>query len=619
MVSDMKNLHNPTLSYGAFACRLEGFDDPFSTMHALVEYLRTLSTSEAKAESTSPDLEKLKAIAEESGRYQVNVHQQDDGTVVFALDDTSSPLVADPIIAPPAPSSDVDSLPEDAVDQNSEDGVADKLSRIREAVIKRNSAGFVEDPEAEDIISDPLLDDAETSVATTEPDIGAEAPLTLPDTSELDHIADDEDLDPDIEDVAADAADNLANEVIEDDAVTGAFADGVTDDVVEDDVTRDIAEDGVAEDCMTDDDTTTAQAEDEADENKDGPDAVETPPHIVGADPQIKENIRKLFTPENDSIEFHAENEETSDHMDDMTSEPHRGHHSPAPDNSGALDDIASMLESIAASLNNPQTDTKADDSASSTRPDATEDTGLRQALARATQETQPHASADDTDIPEDAVNIFDDSDVSVVRLLNETDREMAKGEHTRRHNSIQLLKAAADVFRGEKSDRNKLENAHDGAQAYKEDLARAVHHGHDDEDHERPLPPLMLASEQRVDVSPLVLGSSSDAPRLEDDALSEGVDLEPEYAKAPSEIVVRFAEYAQHSGEKTLPALFEAAIAFLTNIGKQPAASRLQIMQLASVALGKDVSEEETLRALGELLHEDKIIKVKRDHFSLS
>lgn len=110
-----------TFSHGAFSCSLEGFDDPFETMKAIVEYFRALSVDDSfpKIGSPMPAAELLARIASEgvlgrvegltkAGRLVLRVAPVaglDSGSAMesVAMPFATTPAKAEPVVTPPAP------------------------------------------------------------------------------------------------------------------------------------------------------------------------------------------------------------------------------------------------------------------------------------------------------------------------------------------------------------------------------------------------------------------------------------------------------------------------------------------------------------------------------------
>jgi hypothetical protein len=218
--------------------------------------------------------------------------------------------------------------------------------------------------------------------------------------------------------------------------------------------------------------------------------------------------------------------------------------------------------------------------------------------------------------------------EASVDRLLAETNSQLESTEMNRRRSAIAHLKAAVAAARadkvapeaGAKSDEGGIGSAID---KFREDLARVVRPRRPVDDGQprtmRRMPPLMLVSEQRVDVAEA-------APRSHD-ALAGTV--------RPRRVTTRevssdeneeassggFAVFAESMGARDLPDMLEAAAAYTAFVEGRPSFSRPQLMQMMRVADGTDdeFSREEQLRSFGLLLRQGRIQKLKRGQFTVA
>lgn len=220
--------------------------------------------------------------------------------------------------------------------------------------------------------------------------------------------------------------------------------------------------------------------------------------------------------------------------------------------------------------------------------------------------------------------------DASVDRLLAATNSQLESTEVNRRRSAIAHLKAAVAAARADRRTEEPAEPEEDtGGSAidkFREDLARVVRPRRPvDQDQPRPtrrLPPLMLVSEQRIDVG-LPPARNEDAvsgpvrPRrvmtrdVGDDGMEGAADVAPG----------GFADFAESMGARDLPDMIEAAAAYTAFVEGRPSFSRPQLMQMMRAGDSDDAgfSREEQLRSFGLLLRQGRIQKLKRGQFTVA
>jgi hypothetical protein len=164
---------------------------------------------------------------------------------------------------------------------------------------------------------------------------------------------------------------------------------------------------------------------------------------------------------------------------------------------------------------------------------------------------------------------------------------------------------------------------------AYRDDLAHAVRTNRTEDrprTEPRRLPPLVLVSEQRVDLDRITQDAETQSephgsvlPRR---IVSEGTLRMQEDDEADNIFSESgsFSEFAREMGATELPDLLEAAAAYYHYVEGQPHFSRPQIMNaVATLNDSGDFSREEGLRSFGILLRRGKIRKIRRGQFEIA
>ncbi|WP_226553066.1 hypothetical protein [Celeribacter naphthalenivorans] len=543
--------------------------------------------------------------------------------------------------------------------------IADKLERIRAAVAQRNQADFVEDqndamnfsaPLAQEPEEDSVEEAEELIESIVEDDIIAEAPVevTLDEISvetiedEVLEITEAPVIEETVEEIEAEELSSIAApfqeaaailaemnaEIAAEDQgetaevepleVEAAEAETIALEEIEDD-----ADEAVADEDETLGNVLSSLTEETAEEEAPVLDA-DTELHEM--DPNLAADIAEATRPEEDAAE---EEEAANDPLRRVRARVVKMRRADFEAQADAdSEDTAETDDDFAAKLRR--------ELGSSTLDAEDEDDLMRElaevaAIGAETDETEEaeveedtalFSDSDDEDDGADAANVFDASDASMSRLMDETDREMAKGENTRRRNAIQHLKAAVGAIRAEKAGKGETIEE-DEAQDYKEDLARVVRPSRPEGTHQirRQLPPLMLVSEQRIDTPTEVPGGANITPvrprRVSRTALAvqetESFDEADAIASEAPETGTSFAEFAETLGAESLPELLEAATAFSNFVQGRETVTRPQIMHLAQEAMPEGMPVEERLRSFGQLLRQGKIRKLSRGQFAVA
>ena len=633
-----------TVSYGTFACTLEGFDDSFDTMKAIAEYFRDLAADDRYfgAEPPTPDAEMLARIAENEIARRVEARMESSGIVLRAAALAASenraaepvaeepqavaPSVA-PVMPPPVETPEVvgEVAPQPAPAPAMSESVAAKLQRIR-AVVGKSSTGesdYIEDIHAsepeEDFDLGSVIDAteevpaqvapmdvsiAETEVTFDEPEdtIGEDAPAAEPVAQQSAPVAD----------VASpqEAAPLRRTRVIRlkrsefDRALNNGTIEAVADKADEDVVAAALAatptEEPVEEVQDWADDTTA----NDYDETYDDADIVEASimAKLAAAEVEANEAEANQFDLASldgaDDIDFDADSSLSDEEEADLLREL------------SALDDDeddfdADEIESQNAFVMEDDYEDEDEEPVADARADQ---------RARALLDREPEADARD-----------------MSRILDRTDEQLRAPETDLRRRTLSHLKAAVAATEAARRMGEPVKSKEDEETDFRSDLSavvrptrptaggvlpRRAERGDDQPRTERPRPaPLKLVAAQRVDLAPEEAAPARPvAPVRPRRVATESVStIDARDAES-------FADYVEEMGAHSLPDLLEAAAAYTSFVEGHEEFSRPHVMKkVREVLQDDDFNREDGLRVFGTLLREGRISKVRNGRFQVA
>lgn len=661
-----------TVSYGTFSCTLEGFEDSFDTMKAIAEYFRDLAADDRYfgAEPPQPDAEMLARIAQREIARQVEARREGSGFVLRAAETVPAPMAAAPVAAPAvAPAAAVSPVVEESAAEEIAETAAATLAEAEapmiapaaaEAIAPAIDEALPEEPE--DILAgtSPTEDAVAAFMATAEPveDIEedeapelvaepvAEAPVASPDSiaAKLQRIravvsrnekatpASPETYDEEPQsgaDFIAQAARDIAAALDED-------QDDHEDELLE---IEDHAE--AAPLVLTGELPATEEAEhhdevalfadlDSAPHEEDA--AAETPENIlVEDDEQPHARVIKIKRAEleaalaagdleevDDDEDADIELEVEDDEEDEATAEDHiavalkhpRAPAQPLPPGTLSPEDEADLLRELAeveAELRGDHADLDEEEPEVETPAEAhheVEEEPVAEIAAPAAAEPAQQAHSD------------------LSRLMAAADARLEDPETASTRETYSHLRAAVAATEAENSATG-LAPRHPDADAYRDDLARAVQPRRpvvtggsrrprgDDDGAPRPAP-LKLVAEQRVDdMAPAAARPGPIHPRR-----VAAAHETPRPVETPSG---GFAQFAHEMGATELPALLEAAAAYMQFVEGREQFTRPQLIHKAREASVEEFNREDGLRSFGVLLREGKIVKKDPGRFVAS
>jgi len=573
-----------TVSYGAFSCTLDGFDDPFTTMKAITEYFRVLAEEDRYfgAEPATPDSEMLKEIAQRNNSRRIDAEVDQSGVILrqdntvgseSGQDTLVEPVVASVQAEKPAIKSAIAAdgtlkilnadQPAPVQTDDDIDTVSEKLERIRAVVAKSGTTtganGYSEDEHADEFFAKPSdITDTPASV-----------------------------------DIAKAEAARLAEE-----AKAKAEAEKA-------EAAR------LAEEAKAKAEAEKAEAARLAEEAKAKAEAEKAEAARLAEEAKAKVEAEK------------AEAARLAEEAADAEAE------------------VAATIAEQEAQAALKEIETKSSETVfASDDFEAALTTELSDTLvAEDKPSAEPQEVAEETEVAEAApvkrrslleVAGIDDSAAQMDRILGDTNDKMGDEASRRRHDALAHLKAAVAATKAEEATAGKQTTV-DGSTQYRDDLAKVVRPVTGpvaatstdkpvkaEGSNSRPAP-LVLVSEQRVKTDEEIAANLKERTKVRVEAVKT--------ATAPGALIVDeddydasevgFAEFVAENGASSLTELLEAAAVYEAHVEGREHFSRPMILRrVGRFKENDDVKREDILRAYGELLRDEVIQKIERGRF---
>jgi len=593
------------VTYGSFACRLEGFEDSVETMKTVVMYFHDLAGHDRfmDMEPQAPDLEELARLTEEQTGTSVDIEGEGQrvslragAALTAAHDDEDDDLATeletladedwDADTAEDADeaetSGDADAEDDDAMidDDAVEKSVAEKLQHIKDVVAQNpeedaaHDAAETDDGEAND-----------TGIASAAP-LAAGLGAVAGAASQMDWSdASDDDPTDDMDFEGAESED-FADDIVE----KADEADDVVEAMSEEDDASDFDAEEMSEDADVAEDTMDTAAEDDVVAEEDNIDVAED-------DTAEEEDATDDVAEDDQHDDLAAEAEEVAEEAaDEDSAEPEAG---------------PLVLTSRDAAL-------AGDDTADQDHED--DDFDLQAEVAKV--EAELAARSGNSMARHGLPRSVDDA---MSRILSQTDQHLNQPESRRHRDAFAQLKAAVAATEAARQLGDAGTPAEDPDEAYKDDLgAHNAQELADAQDDAPKAPPLKLVQGDIVETAPTDAATpeAAEAPasRPTDAASARLREIAARKENASKPVsAVEFKDFAESQGAADVIDMIEAAAAYLYYVEGDADFSRPQVMKKVQAAIGKEISREDGLRAFGRLLRLAKIVKLNNGRFRIS
>lgn len=612
-----------TVSYGTFACTLEGFDDSLETMKAVAEYFRDLAAEDRffGSEPVQVDAAALTKIVQDASASDVDIDTKDNHIKLRTVD------------------------AENASPERSElaTGAADTAAAAAAA-----AAGVA----AATVLNDANEDDADEVVHRDDTDAKDTDSTTPADATSTDEVISEDDgsvaetpeqESPEQEEapaaelkVADELSESEPSDEIENNTDNVATVEEITAQSVADKLQRIRAaeEQNAALDSSEQQEneseleaeTQNVEAENVvAEARNDIEDALEEDDNLLAdkksSEPEVDE-LSKLLNRLDEAADAEAKNDaalEAEENKSGFVGEDEFElvENLFDDDKANAASAAAAAKRTVALSTAKPdnkiaETDSTAPHGQTKDVPSnadaAKKDDGVLVLGAADVRAAPTPDRAKTRQLSRELLPSLDETEGSDVnRLLAKADTQMGEPENATRRRAFSHLRAAVAA---KKADSSIGGNGEKAGNAYRSDLADAS-----------PVPPQSRddsAKEVVADKAPSAKPAAATAHASPLKLVADPDDASPAKATMPTD-AVGFEEFASEFGASSLSQRLEAAAAYISFIECAENFSRTKLMKVATQGSPQEFSREDGLRSFGTLLREGKLQKLPGGLFSVS
>ena len=618
-----------SVTYGTFACHLEGFDDSVETMKTVVSYFHDLAGHNRfmDLDPQAPDLEELAELTTETDAAPVEAAVTAAGlSLRVARPAADEEPEERPSLRIKRPKVDVpDELPvDDDIDSTpAVEAEADDLSSLKDVFA---------DPEEEDVsdLDDDVAEDASEPEELSSSEDDAVDEFVAEDEPEIAKVEDYVGQEPEepVQDelVSEDVEDTIVAEVTEDEPENEIVEEKPVTEVVDEEPEDELEDEPIAEAVEEEDVTEVDQEEPVAEATEEEPlvEAVEEEPEDDAPFYDPQEAAQETVDPRDDSVSAKLDRIRA---VVGRVPNANRGTPKPVEDPSNSVTDRLSAMTG-----HNPEAEVEEEEQtedivdgfefkAPETRPlvvtrplvlsddDSVDDNDNAEQIEAAEEEDEETAHRRRNLSKRSHLPDHDDDAMS--RIMNQADERLSEPEGRRQRDAFAQLKAAVVATEAARQLGDDDKDA-DPKDAFREDLDEVVKDEAGENDVEGPTDPtpLKLVPDQRIEETTEAQTESTPSDGLRQIAAA--------IKTSNTEDTGGFAEYVADQGISELPDLLEAAGAYIAFVEGDDDFSRPQIMKMVQ-ATADDFSREDGLRSFGRLLRQNRIMKLNNGRFKVA